>query len=62
MRLTYRPEIDGLRAIAILLVIFYHAELTIFEDNIFQSGFIGVDIFFIINLSSSFNFKFLYNL
>jgi len=49
MKLTYRPEIDGLRAIAILLVIFYHAELTIFEDNIFQSGFIGVDIFFVIS-------------
>ena len=49
MKLTYRPEIDGLRAIAILLVIFYHAELTIFKDNIFQSGFIGVDIFFVIS-------------
>ena len=49
MKLTYRPEIDGLRAIAILLVIFYHAELTIFEDNIFHSGFIGVDIFFVIS-------------
>jgi len=49
MKLNYRPEIDGLRAIAILLVIFYHAELSVFKNNIFNSGFIGVDIFFVIS-------------
>ena len=49
MRLKYRPEIDGLRAIAVLLVIFYHAELSFFEKSFFDAGFIGVDIFFVIS-------------
>ena len=40
----YRPEVDGLRAIAILPVMFFHTGL----PN-FKSGLIGVDIFFIIS-------------
>ena len=31
----YRPEIDGLRAIAVLPVIFFHAGLSLFEGEIF---------------------------
>ena len=49
MKLTYRPEIDGLRAIAVLAVIFYHAQLEFFGYNFFKGGFIGVDIFFVIS-------------
>ena len=49
MKLTYRPEIDGLRAIAVGAVIFYHAQITIFGHQIFKGGFIGVDIFFVIS-------------
>jgi len=40
----YRREIDGLRALAILPVIFFHAGL-----QSFSGGFIGVDIFFVIS-------------
>lgn len=41
---NYRPEIDGLRAIAVLPVIFFHAGLSLFEG-----GFVGVDVFFVIS-------------
>ena len=44
-RLTrYRPEIDGLRALAIIPVILFHAG---FET--FKGGFVGVDVFFVIS-------------
>jgi peptidoglycan/LPS O-acetylase OafA/YrhL len=42
--LKYRPEIDGLRAVAVLPVILFHAGFTIF-----RGGFVGVDVFFVIS-------------
>lgn len=40
----YRPDIDGLRALAVLPVVFFHADLPHFTG-----GFVGVDIFFVIS-------------
>ncbi len=49
LKKNYRPEIDGLRAVAVFAVIFYHAKIQIFDWQVFQGGFYGVDIFFVIS-------------
>ena len=41
---SYLPELDGLRAVSIILVIVYHA-----FPNLLKSGYIGVDVFFVIS-------------
>jgi peptidoglycan/LPS O-acetylase OafA/YrhL len=42
--MRYRPDIDGLRAVAVLAVIFYHV-----TGPLLGGGFVGVDIFFVIS-------------
>ena len=61
----YRPDIDGLRGLSIILVIFYHLDI-----DFFSGGYVGVDVFFVIsgflifriifheiNTTETFNFK-----
>jgi peptidoglycan/LPS O-acetylase OafA/YrhL len=42
--MSYRPELDGLRAVAVLAVIFYHAGF-----SFCRGGYVGVDIFFVLS-------------
>lgn len=46
--IAYRPEIDGMRAVAVLSVIIFHAEIPQL-GRAFKGGLLGVDIFFVIS-------------
>ena len=42
--MIYRPEIDGLRSLAVVPVILFHAGF-----ELFSGGFVGVDVFFVVS-------------
>ncbi len=42
--LEYRPELDGLRSVAVYLVVAFHAHMVLLEG-----GFVGVDLFFVLS-------------
>lgn len=43
IELKYRPDVDGLRAVAVIMVLLFHAGLG------FSGGYVGVDVFFVIS-------------
>ena len=43
-QLSYRPEIDGLRAVAVIPVVVFHL-----SAGLMPGGFVGVDVFFVIS-------------
>ncbi len=47
--MKYRADVDGLRTVAVLPVIFYHFGSTYWGYDFFTGGFLGVDVFFVIS-------------
>jgi len=46
---NYRPDIDGLRAVAVIPVVLFHSKISLSGVGLFPGGFVGVDIFFVIS-------------
>ncbi len=50
LSIKYRPEIDGLRALAVIGIVIFHAKFSIGGNEYFlPGGFLGVDVFFVIS-------------
>ena len=49
MKLGYRPEIDGMRAIAVSAVILYHLKIPFGDGSLLAGGYLGVDLFFVLS-------------
>lgn len=49
LRFKYREDINGLRALSVVSVILYHLDINLFGKKLFISGYLGVDVFFIIS-------------
>ena len=47
--LSYRRELDGIRALAVFAVILYHANFQLFGVSVFKGGYLGVDVFFVLS-------------
>ncbi|SUB82033.1 O-acetyltransferase OatA [Pragia fontium] len=47
--LKYRKELDGLRCLAVIAVIIYHAGISLFGIKLFKGGFFGVDVFLVLS-------------
>lgn len=47
--MTYRPEIDGLRALAVAAVVVFHANFSFGGKPVLTGGYLGVDVFFVIS-------------
>ena len=50
MAIRYRPEIDGLRTVAVVSVLVYHLKLPLAAGyDLFAGGYLGVDVFFAVS-------------
>jgi len=49
LKLDFRPQLDGIRGLAVIAVIIYHADFTVFGGKLLPGGYTGVDIFFVLS-------------